>query len=234
MSEPAGTVADDGIEPSARVGRPRDPRVDAAIRTATLELLVEDGSQATTIQAIARRAGVSAPSVYRRWSSKAQLIEEAVFPSGLLAPEATGGDVITRLQPYCQQILEYLSEPAIRAAIPGLLVEYQSDPEMWQRAFERSVLPMRMSFATFVAEAGRVASVSSDAVFEVMLGALFTRALNYGSVDAAEFARSVAQVVTATLLPADHNESSTNEPRTNEPGNTQSGRNGPDSNDQGR
>jgi hypothetical protein len=48
--------------------------------------------------------------------------------------------------------------------------------------------------------------VSSDAVFEVMLGALFTRALNYGSEDAAEFARSVAQVVTATLLPTDHDQ----------------------------
>jgi AcrR family transcriptional regulator len=205
MSEPVGTETSDGVEPSARVGRPRDPRVDAAIRNATLELLVEDGYQATTIQAIARRAGVSAPSVYRRWSSKAQLIEEAVFPSGLLAPEATGGDVITRLQPYCQQILEYLSEPAIRAAIPGLLVEYQSDHEMWQRAFERSVLPMRVSFAAFLAETGRVASVSTEAVFEVMLGALFTRALNYGSEGAAEFAHSVAQVVTATLLFADRN-----------------------------
>jgi AcrR family transcriptional regulator len=226
MSEPVGAEVgvqvsaevEEGVEPSARVGRPRDPRVDAAIRTATLELLVEDGYQATTIQAIARRAGVSAPSVYRRWSSKAQLIEEAVFPSGLLAPEATGGDVITRLQPYCQQILEYLSEPAIRAAIPGLLVEYQSDPEMWQRAFERSVLPMRISFATFVSEAGRVASVSSDAVFEVMLGALFTRALNYGSDDAAAFARSVAQVVTATLLPSDRTAEDSNEQDRNEQG----------------
>src|SRR3954471_14195555 len=109
-------------EEPPRVGRPRDPRVDAAIRKATLDLLVEDGYQATTIQAIARRAGVSAPSVYRRWSSKAELIEEAVFPSGLLAPEELTGDVITDLQPYCERILTYLADPAIRAAIPGLLV----------------------------------------------------------------------------------------------------------------
>src|SRR5580698_10488232 len=86
-----------GLDAAPRVGRPRDPRVDTAIHRATLDLLVEDGYQATTIQAIARRAGVSAPSVYRRWSSKAELIEEAVFPSGLLAPEAITGDVITDL-----------------------------------------------------------------------------------------------------------------------------------------
>src|SRR3954451_9715558 len=115
------------------VGRPRDPRVDEAVRRAALELLVEEGYQATSIQAIARRAGVSAPSVYRRWSSTAELIAEAVFPSGLLTPEELPGDVIPALQPYCERILTYLAGAAIRAAIPGLLVEYQNDQGMWGR-----------------------------------------------------------------------------------------------------
>lgn len=198
MSE---VVATDGADGSAKVGRPRDPRVDAAIRAATLQLLVEDGYQATTIQAIARRAEVSAPSVYRRWSSKAELIEEAVFPSGLLAPEAMTGDVITDLQPYCLQILQYLSDPAIRAAIPGLLVEYQNDRSMWQRVVERSVIPMRASFEAFLATTGCTPAVSVETLFDVMLGALFTRALNQGAEGAPEFAHAVALVVTTTLQP---------------------------------
>ncbi|MBV9484532.1 MAG: TetR/AcrR family transcriptional regulator [Frankiaceae bacterium] len=194
-------VRTDDISPDepARVGRPRDPRVDTAIAKATLELLVEDGYQATTIQAIARRAGVSAPSVYRRWSSKAELIEEAVFPSGLLAPEAITGDVITDLKPYCLQILEYLSDPAIRAAIPGLLVEYQNDHAMWQRGMERSVTPMRASFRDYIAKTGRDPVVDADQLFDVMLGALFTRALNEGAEGAEAFAHAVAKVITTTL-----------------------------------
>jgi AcrR family transcriptional regulator len=198
-------AASDPPEPTysapARVGRPRDPRVDDAIREATLELLVEDGYQATTIQAIARRAGVSAPSVYRRWSSKADLIEEAVFPSGLLAPEALTGDVITDLQPYCLQILTYLADPAIRAAIPGLLVEYQNDEAMWQRGIERSVRPMRASFNDYIVKTGMAAAVDVDLLFDVMLGALFTRALNEGADGADGFAHAVAQVITTTLQP---------------------------------
>jgi AcrR family transcriptional regulator len=190
---------DGSSDDTPRVGRPRDPRVDDAIRQATLELLVEDGYQATTIQAIARRAGVSAPSVYRRWSSKAELIEEAVFPSGLLAPEARTGDVITDLQPYCLQILTYLADPPIRAAIPGLLVEYQNNPEIWRHSMERSFFPMRTSFDTYLEQTGRKPVVASDALFDVMVGALFTRALNYGAEDAGEFARAVAHVVTAAL-----------------------------------
>jgi AcrR family transcriptional regulator len=205
---PAASPEPAAAEPAAyddetpRVGRPRDPRVDRAIHTATLQLLMEYGYQATTIQAIARRAGVSAPSVYRRWSSKAELIEEAVFPSGLLAPEAMTGDVITDLQPYCQQILEYLSEPAVRAAIPGLLVEYQNDPLLWQRVVERSVTPMRGSFEAFLATTGRVPAVAPEDLFDVMLGALFTRALNVGAEDAAQFSHAVAAVVTAALQPS--------------------------------
>jgi AcrR family transcriptional regulator len=192
-------AADDAVEETPRVGRPRDPRVDDAIRAATLELLVEDGYQATTIQAIARRAGVSAPSVYRRWSSKAELIEEAVFPSGLLAPQAITGDVITDLQPYCLQILTYLSDPPIRSAIPGLLVEYQNHPELWRQSMERSFFPMRRSFDAYLEQSGRSPIIESDALFDVMLGALFTRALNEGSDGAEEFARAVAQVVTGAL-----------------------------------
>lgn len=194
-------VPNESSDDTPRVGRPRDPRVDDAIRQATLELLVEDGYQATTIQAIARRAGVSAPSVYRRWSSKAELIEEAVFPSGLLAPEARSGDVITDLQPYCLQILAYLADPPIRAAIPGLLVEYQNHRDMWRHSMERSFFPMRTSFDAYLEKSGRRATVATDALFDVMVGALFTRALNYGAEDAEEFARAVAQVVTAALQP---------------------------------
>jgi AcrR family transcriptional regulator len=204
MLEAAADEPIDGSDAPARVGRPRDPRVDTAIASATLELLVEDGYQATTIQAIARRAGVSAPSVYRRWSSKAELIEEAVFPRGLLAPEAITCDVITDLQPYCQQILEYLSDPAIRAAIPGLLVEYQNDHQMWQRGIERSVKPMRASFQEYIAKTGRTSAIDVDLLFDVMLGALFTRALNEGAEGAEEFAHAVALVVTTTLQSTDN------------------------------
>jgi AcrR family transcriptional regulator len=185
-----------------RVGRPRDPRVDAAIHRATLDLLVRDGYQATTIQGIARRAGVSAPSIYRRWSSKAELIEDAVFPSGLLAPETLTGDVDVDLQPYCLLILRHLASPAVRSAIPGLLTEYQTDPLLWQRVVARSVIPMREAFEKFLATTGRRAVSTADALFDVMLGALFTRALNVGAQDAEEFSHQLARVVNAAAPPA--------------------------------
>src|SRR3954447_430060 len=181
------------------VGRPRDPRVDEAVRRAALELLVEEGYQATSIQAIARRAGVSAPSIYRRWSSKAELVEAAVFPSDLVEPGGLSGDLDTELTDYCRRILAYLAQPAVRAAVPGLLSEYQTDPHMWQRLVARTVQPMQESFERFLASNGRTPGRSVDTLFEVMLGALFARALNVGDDGAEEFAVEVARIVTAAL-----------------------------------
>ena len=183
----------------ARAGRPRDPHVDAAIAAATLELLVEQGYQGTSIQAIARRAGVSAPSIYRRWSSKAELVEAVVFPSDLVEPGGIGADVHAELADYCGRIISYLAQPPVRAAIPGLLTEYQTDPRMWQRLIARTVDPMRQSFEEFLARTGRVATGSVESLFEVILGALFARALNVGDVGAEEFAREVASIALSAL-----------------------------------
>ncbi|MDQ1698112.1 MAG: hypothetical protein QOJ03_3465 [Frankiaceae bacterium] len=190
---------DDQPDDATRVGRPRDPRVDAAVREATLGLLVEEGYQATSIQAVARRAGVSAPSIYRRWSSKAELVEEVVFPTGQLVEPGLTGDIGSDLETYCRGIIEHLADPAVRAAIPGLLTEYQTDPEMWHRLVQRSVTPMRQSFARFVEETGRAPAADVQALFDVMIGALFVRAVSSGAAGAAEFARQVARVVSAAL-----------------------------------
>src|SRR3954447_2325350 len=181
------------------VGRPRDPRVDEAVRRAALELLVEEGYQAASIQAIARRAGVSAPSSYRRWSSKAELVEAAVFPSDLVEPTSGSDDVSDELADYCHRILSYLAQPPVRAAIPGLLSEYQTDPDMYQRLAARTLAPMRRSFEAFLHETGSSATGSVDALFEVMMGALFARALNVGSDGSEEFAHEVALIATCAL-----------------------------------
>lgn len=65
------------VEPA--LGRPRDARLDAALQAATLELLAERGYDALSIKAVAERAGTTTAAVYRRWSSKAELVLHAVF-----------------------------------------------------------------------------------------------------------------------------------------------------------
>lgn len=202
MPDPLRADSVEGPAEGVRVGRPRDPRVDAAVRSATLALLVERGYQATSIQAIARRAGVSAPSIYRRWSSKAEIVEEAVFPTPFIKPTAVTGDARLDLAAYCRGIIAHLGDPAVRAAVPGLLAEYQTDPRLWRRLLRRTVAPMREQFAAFLVETRREAAGDLDTLFDVMIGSLFVRAINAGALGAEEFAREVAGIVTRSLVPA--------------------------------
>ena len=73
-------------------GRPMDARVDDAVIAATPELLAEHGYGGLTTAAIARRAGVSTASLYRRWSSKEDLVASAArtIVADSLSPDDTG------------------------------------------------------------------------------------------------------------------------------------------------
>ena len=59
---------------SGRAGRPRDAEADRKISEAVIELLSEEGYSATTIDAVARRAQVSRPTIYRRYADRTALV----------------------------------------------------------------------------------------------------------------------------------------------------------------
>jgi AcrR family transcriptional regulator len=71
-------------------GRPRSPEADAAILAAALDLLLERGIEATSIEQVARRAGVTRATVYRRFPDKTQLLVatiEAAYGNPPASPE---------------------------------------------------------------------------------------------------------------------------------------------------
>ena len=59
-------------------GRKRDPSRDAALLDATLEVLAEVGAEGLTMDLVAARAGAGKATIYRRWTSKTELILDAV------------------------------------------------------------------------------------------------------------------------------------------------------------
>ena len=74
------TIVADG-EPGAprrAAGRPRSAEVDCAIGEAALALLVEEGYGGMSVEGIANRAGVGKAAIYRRWSTKAAIIIDAL------------------------------------------------------------------------------------------------------------------------------------------------------------
>jgi AcrR family transcriptional regulator len=115
--------------PTTALGRPRDSRIDRAVLQATVDLLEEVGYLRLTVSAVAERAGTTKPAIYRRWPTKAQLVHEAVFPvDGRSDAVLLGRDLRGDIAALVTLGLELLSQPAARAALPGLMAEMNGDP----------------------------------------------------------------------------------------------------------
>ncbi|MVU79561.1 TetR family transcriptional regulator [Nocardia sp. ET3-3] len=188
------TAAADTARPGP--GRPRDPQLDAQVLKATQELLVRDGYQATTIAAVARRAGVVTTSIYRRWPGKRALVEDAVFALDTQNHPARTGDLRADLLAWTRLFLAAAAHPAARSAIPGLLSEYHDDRESYRRLLdggERPTIQALRELLTDAAESGQAApDCDVEAIFEFLRGATLMRALTHGTEDADHFSRRIA------------------------------------------
>ncbi|WP_311983583.1 TetR/AcrR family transcriptional regulator [Parafrankia sp. CH37] len=155
-------------------GRPRDPQVEGVVQTATRELLEQRGFEQTTIQAVARHAGVGASTIYRRWPSRIELIESAIFPGLGALVVAPTGDVREDLRRYVAAYRQLFGSPAARAGIPGLLAAYQAEPQRHGTLVERVGQDVRPAFrATLAAAApGTIdPAVDPDGVMDLLIGA---------------------------------------------------------------
>lgn len=63
---------------NTRAGRPRSEQAHDAILDATRDLLNEKGGAGLTIEAVAKRAGVGKPTIYRWWPTSADIVLEVV------------------------------------------------------------------------------------------------------------------------------------------------------------
>lgn len=83
-------------------GRPRSRRAHNAILEAALELLAEWGYDGLTMEGIAERAGVAKTTVYRRWSTREEVLEAAserfVKEIGVPDTGSIRGDLLALLQ----------------------------------------------------------------------------------------------------------------------------------------
>ncbi|MFE7122395.1 TetR/AcrR family transcriptional regulator [Streptomyces sp. NPDC057654] len=81
LGDDGGRTADTSAQsprPPGRPGRPRSREADEAILSAALDLLIERGVGWASIEQIARRAGVTRATVYRRFPNLTELLVRAI------------------------------------------------------------------------------------------------------------------------------------------------------------
>jgi len=68
------------------MSRPRDPAIDRVVREAVLDLLAEGGYARATIDAVAARASIKRPAIYRRFPNRTAMVTAAVKDAFASAP----------------------------------------------------------------------------------------------------------------------------------------------------
>jgi AcrR family transcriptional regulator len=176
------TISDADLRP--RAGRPRDPACDAAILRAARDVFAEGGYGAVSIEGVAARAGVGKASIYRRYSTKAELVVEAIrggmHPDEAELPDT--GDLRADLIAMMSPLLERLRGDDAQL-LTTFAVERVRNPDLAEE-FDRSVIGkkrehLRHLVAAAIARGDLPAATNADLIAEAAPALLWHHAL-YG------------------------------------------------------
>ena len=140
-------------------GRPRDATRDGVVLQAVRELLAEEGYQALSVHKVTLRCGVHVRTIARRWEGKAEMAAAAVLGGDArlyadLVPGLPTGRLAADVREMIDQTMEYLADPATRAALPALMAEIEVNDtvrELFMRREEEWVTVIRAVLESAVA-----------------------------------------------------------------------------------
>lgn len=156
-----------------KAGRPRSERLHQAILKAALDLVLEIGFRAVTVEAIASRTGVGKTTIYRRWPNKAAVILDAFV--GQLGPASTfplSTHATERLR-----LQMHITAKAFRGRVGGLvralLAEAQFDADLALAFRENWTLPRRRLVREVLELAVRQGEIRDDIDMEAAIDAFY-------------------------------------------------------------
>ena len=150
-----------------RRGRPRDPGVDAAIRSAAVDLLGEVGYARLTMDLVAERAGVSKPSLYLRWPNKVSLVADALQHRARPVPEVPDtGNLPSDMRAFLVALLRSRDEAS--RALAAVAGEIATNPQLrkaWHRGLAGMLTGCLRAIVTRAVERGEL---TADADVELL------------------------------------------------------------------
>jgi AcrR family transcriptional regulator len=176
--------------PAHSPGRPRRAEVDAAILDAALDLLIEHGVEATTIEQVAKRAGVTRPTVYRRFPDKNQMLVAAIHMAHV------GQQTLPPQMPECRDVEHMLSlwaqalcEPRRRRLMRRLMSSLDDHPDL-REAYWNASIKHRNEWIRTILEQTRdhgdfPPDVNLEIIQQILTGAVAAHLTTYPDTSAA-------------------------------------------------
>ena len=191
-------------------GRSRDATVEARVLDTTIALLAEVGYDRATIEAVAARAGVGRPTIYRRWATREAMViaalEGAFDAANPAAPDS--GDVRADLVALLGNTIDLLATTAIGAVIRALLPEVDRSPALGGAvgAFERRRRALLLAILSRAQAEGRLRATLTPALaVDLALGPVYFRLL----ISRDPLDRALAGIVADAVLTSPHESSGT-------------------------
>jgi AcrR family transcriptional regulator len=169
--------------PAVRPGRQRSEAAAEAILSATLDVLVETSYAGLTVAAVIERAGVSSATLYRRWTTKQDLVAAAVAS---LEPEpmdtdtgSLGGDLTAFAKNVAHSVAARREDVA-----QALNIEKKRNPELAAALRERFLNPRLEQLKGILARArarGEIGTVPPiEVTLSLVIGPIYHRAFHLG------------------------------------------------------
>lgn len=162
-------------------GRPRSAEIDVSVLDATRALLVEVGYGGLTMEAVAARAGVGKPTVYRRYPTKTALVFEAVFGKTKKFDDPDTGILRDDLIEAYSWAIDEFAAPEAKAALPGLMADLGGSPELAKLARGMVIEPEYARVREMLVRGQQRGEIRDDVDLELVIdtftGTAFARAL---------------------------------------------------------
>lgn len=164
-----------------KIGRPRSEKSREAILNATHELLNEKGGGGLTVEAIAKRAKVGKPTIYRWWPTLADIVLEALL-------RQADTSIVVRSFGSFRETLGYFLRLSMKSLNEGsgvhlqfLMAQAQRDEEFRERFRENFVAKRRVVLKSIFQEAAELGQFEikydPELLVDIVFGAMWYRLL---------------------------------------------------------
>jgi AcrR family transcriptional regulator len=184
-----------------RLDRSRDP----AILNAALAAVTENGYNDTNMNDIAARAGVGKAAIYRRWSSKAALITDALVywrPELVDTSVPDTGSLTGDLENVIERVERIDNDLISNDLVLRVALEAAHDPQLASALDDLLLFKGRRVVSTILAQAAARGEIAADRdwslVADVIVAMILLRGVSGQSVDA----NFVREVIDTLVLPA--------------------------------
>ena len=163
---------------------PADARPERDVAGTVLRLLTEAGFSSLTFHGVASRSGVSTQILERHWSSRVDMVADAVKEVLADFPVPDTGSFRNDCETYLGRIAAMLSSPQSLRVIAQLVNESARDPELAGALRARLIAPRRHDLLAMIDHA--IASgqlpreTDCDALADLLVAPLYYRALISG------------------------------------------------------